>query len=212
MERTTDHLGGCAAQGRVFADTLLKTRRSSSHREGPHPRRARTPARDRQPRGGPPTDRALRRPLRSGARQQLVQPVSGYAGQPARCNQLSRRRGVGHARAYLPEAGKTVACLLDRADVLEHFARCHFAGAWDADRPAMRRAMRRPGAGATRTLKQLLLWLDLLFRETLRHIYKMRYLSETPIRLANDARGAGGLVTPSRPAARRRRRGCVHMF
>ena len=49
--------------------------------------------------------------------------------------------GIGHAWAYLLDAGETIARLLDRADELEPFARFHFAGDWDADGTAMTRAI-----------------------------------------------------------------------
>jgi len=61
------------------------------------------------------------------------------------------RRGVGHAWAYLPDAGETIAGLLGRSDELEPFARFHFAGVWDADGTeivraiATRRSRRYPG-------------------------------------------------------------------
>jgi len=97
-------------------------------------------------------------------------------------------RGAGHTWAYLPDAGETIARLLDRADALEPFARFHFAGVWDADGTAMTHAIAeavgRPDT-KIKPLPWLLLWLAGLLRETPREIYKMRYLWETPIRLDN---------------------------
>ena len=98
------------------------------------------------------------------------------------------RRGVGHAWAYLPDAGETIARLLDRSDALDPFARFHFAGAWDADGTAMTRAIadavQRPET-KVRPLPWLLLGLAGLFQETPRELYRMRYLWETPVRLEN---------------------------
>jgi nucleoside-diphosphate-sugar epimerase len=98
------------------------------------------------------------------------------------------RKGVGHAWAYLPDAGETIARLLDRADALEPFARFHFAGVWDADGTAMTRviadAVQRPETKVT-ALPWLLIGLAGLFQETPRELYRMRYLWQTPARLEN---------------------------
>ena len=98
------------------------------------------------------------------------------------------RPGVGHAWAYLPDAGETIARLLDRADELEPFARLHFAGVWDADGTAITRAIAtavgRPDT-KVRALPWSLLGLAGLFRQTPREVYRMRYLWRTPIRLDN---------------------------
>jgi nucleoside-diphosphate-sugar epimerase len=98
------------------------------------------------------------------------------------------RKGVGHAWAYLPDAGETIARLLDREDALEPFARFHFAGTWDADGTEMTRAI----AGAlgrhdlkVKPLRWVLLGLAGLVQETPREIYRSRYLWEEPIRLDN---------------------------
>jgi nucleoside-diphosphate-sugar epimerase len=98
------------------------------------------------------------------------------------------RRGVGHAWAYLLDAGETIARLLDRGDALDPFARFHFAGLWDEDgarlTSAIAEALGRPGL-KVKPLPWLLLGLAGLFHETSREIYKMRYLWKTPIRLDN---------------------------
>lgn len=98
------------------------------------------------------------------------------------------RRGVGHAWAYLPDAGETIARLLDRADALEAFARFHFAGVWDADGTAMTQAIADAVARPHTKVKALpwgLLALAGLFRETPRELYKMRYLWDRPVRPDN---------------------------
>lgn len=98
------------------------------------------------------------------------------------------RRGVGHTWAYLPDAGETIARLLDRYDALKPFARFHFAGVWDADGTEMARAIAegvgRPGT-KVKALPWLLIGLAGLFQQTPRELYKMRYLWRTPIRLDN---------------------------
>ena len=98
------------------------------------------------------------------------------------------RKGVGHAWAYLPDAGETIARLLDRSDELEPFARFHFAGEWDADGTAMLRAVAEGVSRPDTRVKGMpwpLLGLAGLFQQTPRELYKMRYLWRTPVRLDN---------------------------
>jgi nucleoside-diphosphate-sugar epimerase len=98
------------------------------------------------------------------------------------------KTGVGHAWAYLPDAGETIARLLDRSDELEPFARFHFAGDWDPDGAAMPRAIAQAVGRPDMNVKGLpwrLLALAGLFAETPRELHKMRYLWNTPIRLDN---------------------------
>ena len=99
------------------------------------------------------------------------------------------RKGVGHAWAYLPDAGETIARLLDRADGLEPFARFHFGGLWDADGTAMPQAIAealdRPAIKVW-AMPWVMLGLAGLLQETPREIYKMRYLWRETIRLNNS--------------------------
>ena len=96
--------------------------------------------------------------------------------------------GTGHAWAYLPDAGETIARLLDRADELEPFARFHFQGDWDADGTAMPRAIAeavgRPDTKVER-MPWPLLGLAGLFQQTPRELYKMRYLWKASVQLDN---------------------------
>ncbi|WP_419825614.1 NAD(P)H-binding protein [Sphingomonas sp.] len=98
------------------------------------------------------------------------------------------RKGVGHAWAYLPDAGETIARLLDRADELEPFARFHFGGDWDADGTAMTSAIAN-AVGRPETKVKAVLWpllgLAGLFQQTPRELYKMRYLWRTTVKLDN---------------------------
>ena len=96
---------------------------------------------------------------------------------------------MGHAWAYLPDAGETIARLLDRSDELEPFARFHFSGVWDADGTQMARAIAE-GVGRPDTKIKALPWkligLAGLLQQTPRELYRMRYLWQTPVRLDNS--------------------------
>ncbi len=98
-------------------------------------------------------------------------------------------KGVGHARAYLPDAGEAIARLLDRAGELEPFARFHFAGDWDADGTAVVRELAE-GVGRpdirVKGMPWALLGLAGLFGETPWELYTMRYLWRAPVRLDNS--------------------------
>lgn len=98
------------------------------------------------------------------------------------------KKGIGHSWAYLPDAGETIARLLEREAALEPFARFHFTGTWDDDGTAMTRAIAealdRPGI-KIKALPWPLVAAAGLILETPREIYKMRYLWRTPVRLDN---------------------------
>jgi nucleoside-diphosphate-sugar epimerase len=115
--------------------------------------------------------------------QALVKP-----GQPLDSITYPGRPGVGHAWAYLPDAGETIARLLDRSAELERFARFHFQGHWDPDGTMMTRAIAESVGRPSTRVKKLpwrLLGLAGLVQQTPRELYKMRYLWETPVRLDN---------------------------
>ena len=96
--------------------------------------------------------------------------------------------GVGHAWSYLPDAGETVARLLDRSGELEPFARFHAQGHWDADGRQMATAI-IAGVGRPQIRIKPFPWplvgLAGRFNETLRELYEMRGLWRTSIRLDN---------------------------
>jgi nucleoside-diphosphate-sugar epimerase len=98
-------------------------------------------------------------------------------------------KGVGHAWAYLPDAGETIARLLDRSADLEPFARFHFKGHWDADGTQMLRAI-ITAIGRRQIAIRSVPWPAIaiagLVSETPREIYKMRYLWRTPFELDNS--------------------------
>ena len=98
-------------------------------------------------------------------------------------------KGVGHAWAYLPDAGETIAQLLGRSQELEPFARFHFAGDWDPDGTAMTQAIATALGLPQLKVNSLNWWLLGFagwFAETPRELYKMRYLWRSPIRLVNE--------------------------
>jgi nucleoside-diphosphate-sugar epimerase len=97
------------------------------------------------------------------------------------------RKGVGHAWAYLPDAGEVIARLLDREDALASFARFHFGGHWDADGSEMTQAISAALGKAVpvRRFPWHLLRIAGLFQETPREIVKMRYLWREPLHLDN---------------------------
>lgn len=97
--------------------------------------------------------------------------------------------GIGHAWAYLPDAGETISRLLDRADELEPFARFHFQGDYDADGTAMPGAIAEAVGRPKTKVKGMpwpLLGLAGLVQQTPRELYKMRYLWKTTVRLDNS--------------------------
>ena len=145
-------------------------------------------------------DRRLEAASRNGTRALMVcfgdlfGPVPGgnwfealvKPGKKAASITYPGRQGVGHSWAYLPDAGETVARLLDREDELGTFDRFNFEGVWDPDGTAMieaiRAALRRPDI-KVKPLPWLVLRLVGLFMETPREIWKMRYLWEHSVRL-----------------------------
>jgi len=97
--------------------------------------------------------------------------------------------GIGHAWSYLPDAGETIASLLDRSDKLQPFDRFHFSGTWDADGLEMARGIARAVGRPDTRIKALpwsLIRLAGLFQETPREIYETRYLWRTPVKLDNS--------------------------
>ncbi len=115
--------------------------------------------------------------------QGMVKP-----NQPVRSITYPGKKGVGHDWAYLPDAGETFACLMDRESELESFARFHFQGAWDADGTEMITAVRRAASRPDIKVKSLpwsLLRLAAPFNETMRELVATRPLWEQPIQLDN---------------------------
>jgi nucleoside-diphosphate-sugar epimerase len=97
-------------------------------------------------------------------------------------------RGIGHSWAYLPDAGETLAQLMNREDELADFERFHFRGHWDADGTEMIAAIRKAAKSDSipeRGVPWWLFWLLSPFQETMRELYALRPLWRTPIQLDN---------------------------
>lgn len=92
---------------------------------------------------------------------------------------------IGHAWAYLPDVGETLACLLDREHELADFDVFHFGGYW-LDGHAMADAVRHAANNPRIALRHFPWWLTTVltpFVETMRELRKMRYLWKSPIQL-----------------------------
>lgn len=107
------------------------------------------------------------------------------AGKPVRALAYPGPAELGHAWAYLPDVAETLARLLHRADELEPFATFHFGGYW-LDGHQMLDAVRRATGNASVRAARFPWWQVALaapFVETLRELWKMRYLWNTEARL-----------------------------
>lgn len=96
------------------------------------------------------------------------------------------RPGVGHAWAYLPDLGETVALLAGQEATLPDEARLHFGGHYLQGR-AMAEAVRRAEGRAlpVRPFRWLPVYLGAPFVTLLREMVEMRYLWRVPLRLDN---------------------------
>lgn len=107
-------------------------------------------------------------------------PITGIT-YPGKC-------GVGHAWAYLPDVGETLAQLAGRDQELPAFARFHFDGHWDPDGRQMTSAIRRV-VGVhdlpVRPFPWMLLSAIAPFNETMRELIEMKPLWRHPARLDN---------------------------
>lgn len=119
--------------------------------------------------------------------QGLIKP-----GMPVTAVSLPGAAGVGHQWSYLPDVARTMVQLLQRRETLEPFATFHMAGHWDADGTQMAAAISRVVArhgGAKPKVSAFPWWFTALaapFIPTLRELREMRYLWDTPVRMAND--------------------------
>jgi nucleoside-diphosphate-sugar epimerase len=92
---------------------------------------------------------------------------------------------LGHGWAYLPDVAETLTRLLDRESELARFERFHFGGHW-LDGHAMLAAMRRATGDDRIKATRFPWWLVCLaspFNETMRELWKMRYLWRMPVQL-----------------------------
>jgi nucleoside-diphosphate-sugar epimerase len=113
----------------------------------------------------------------------LVKP-----GVPVRSVTYPGKRDVGHAWAYLPDLGETIARLLDRERDLAPFDVFHFGGHW-FDRGVAIAEATREAAGVPRAPIHRFPWFPIFFLapfvETFREMLEMRYLWRVPVRLDN---------------------------
>jgi nucleoside-diphosphate-sugar epimerase len=96
---------------------------------------------------------------------------------------------VGHAFAYMPDLGETLARLVDAEDRLGAYEVFHFKGHW-LDRSGdladtIKKVVGRPDVKIS-AFPWLLVRLLSPFNETFRELLEMRYLQQKPIGLAND--------------------------
>ena len=95
-------------------------------------------------------------------------------------------RGIGHAWAYLPDAGEAFAQLMDRERELADFESFHFRGHWDADGMEMIAAIRKAAKNDRIPVRPAPWWLFGMlspFNETMRELAATRPLWRTPIQL-----------------------------
>jgi nucleoside-diphosphate-sugar epimerase len=115
--------------------------------------------------------------------QGLVKP-----GAPVTSVTYPGKRDVGHAWAYLPDLGETIARLLDRERQLARFDVFHFRGHW-FDRGVAIAEATRDAAGAPSAPIRWFPWFAIFFLapfvETFREMLEMRYLWRVPVRLDN---------------------------
>lgn len=112
--------------------------------------------------------------------QGIVKP-----GKPLRSIHYPGNASLGHAWAYLPDVGDTVAALLEHEASLDTFARFHFAGHFVSGNTlhaAIRHVVGKPNL-PMRRFPWPLVTLGAPFNETLRELRKMRYLWQAPIQL-----------------------------
>jgi nucleoside-diphosphate-sugar epimerase len=114
---------------------------------------------------------------------QLVTPKK-----PVRKVRYPGDRSVGHAWAYLPDVGETIARLVEREAELAPFESFHFAGHWFERGVEMAEATRRaadvPSAPIGR-FPWFALYVLSPFVAVFREVLEMRYLWTTPVKLDN---------------------------
>lgn len=115
--------------------------------------------------------------------QVLVKP-----GQPVKSVTYPGRKDVGHAWAYLPDYGETVARLVEREADLGVFETFHFAGHWFGDGRELAEQVRLAAGvpeAPIRTFPWPVLYALSPFVRLFRELLEMKYLWEVPVRLDN---------------------------
>ncbi len=115
---------------------------------------------------------------------QIVKP-----GRSVRSISNPAAKDAGHAWAYLPDLGETMARLAERADELPIFATFHFGGHWFESGQALGQAIRRVAERPKAPIRTFPWFIVVglspvvpLFRE----LAEMRYLWKRPLRLDNS--------------------------
>ncbi|HEY4344165.1 MAG TPA: SDR family NAD(P)-dependent oxidoreductase [Parvibaculum sp.] len=115
--------------------------------------------------------------------QGIVKP-----GKPVRSVTYPGSHKVGHAWAFLPDLGETIARLVDREADLAAFDTFHFGGHWFNEGVEMAQATARV-AGVPKARIKRLPWVAIIlaapFVETFREMLEMRYLWKKPLQLDN---------------------------
>ena len=109
-------------------------------------------------------------------------------GKPVRAVTYPGRKGVGHAWAYLPDYGETVARLVGKDSELGPFETFHFGGHWFGDGRAFAERIRMvagvPDAPIRRFPWGAVLALSPAVR-LFRELAEMKYLWDVPVQLDN---------------------------
>lgn len=149
-------------------------------------------------------ERRLQRATETGAARALIVRAGDFFGPQAANNWFSQGLvkpgrpvasvtypglpGVGHQWAYLPDVAETMVRLIE-TEQLDHFARFHMEGLWDADGTqmieAIRRVLGRPDL-PVRRFPWALMTLASPFVTVFRELKEMRYLWNRPVRMRND--------------------------
>jgi nucleoside-diphosphate-sugar epimerase len=115
-------------------------------------------------------------------------------GQPLKSVTYPGKRDVGHAWAYLPDLGETIARLAEVERELDAFEVFHFGGHWIEPGVeichAVRRASGRPDL-PIRSFPWIAVCLAAPFSGFMRELLEMRYLWQVPLRLDNAKLVAG---------------------
>ncbi|WP_112664343.1 SDR family NAD(P)-dependent oxidoreductase [Microvirga flavescens] len=115
--------------------------------------------------------------------QGLIQP-----GKPVRSITDPGRPGVGHAWAYLPDVGETLARIMERENSLSDFEVFHFGGHWCDTGNEFAEVIGRVTGNPKLPVRRLP-WLAVgaasFFVPLMRELWEMRYLWRVPVRLDN---------------------------
>jgi len=124
----------------------------------------------------------------AGGRSSFFASVMVKLGRPVRAITDPATPGVGHAWAYLPDLGETLALLADREETLDAAAVLHFGGHWLEDGAEMARAIRRVVDNPDLPIRRfpwIAVYLGAPFVPLFRELIEMRYLWRVPLRLDN---------------------------